>query len=227
MISCLTGSQTVHVDIVIRRLCTPNCPYKANQRVRCNMIHPIRHGLDKTGAPIVHRVTYTIRDGQADPANHVPADNYVACSINAAYLKNGGYTFIKLSMTDQQINRLEDFCRSQLGSYYSSLMCFAANELCCWSCLMCCDCSPCGVSTSELAKTGKIKASHQWFCSEFITAALIASGYMPANGLSPSMTTPGRLSEYITTDMKEPTIPRASAVAKEVLEYEQSLTEAL
>ena len=218
MVACVTASSSVHTDIVIRRRCTKDCIYERDKRVRCNSLIPVQHGEG-----VVHYVTYAIRDIQAAKDGSMPADNYVAATINALYLKNGGYSFIKLSMTDLQVDRMEQFCRSQLASKYSSRLCCCVNEMCCIICLTLCDCSPWGLSTEPLSKTGKIEGTRRWFCSEFTTAALIASGYLPPLTLSPSITTPGRIADYIVGDMKEPTIPRKSAVSKEVLDYESKL----
>ena len=61
----------------------------------------------------------------------------------------------------------------------------------------------------------------RYFCSEFIACALIASGYVRANQLNPSVTTPASLVEFVSHQHGHLTLQRSECIPLEVLMQEE------
>lgn len=228
-VSCVTGSPVVHVELVIRRRCTgpKTCTYAMDSSTRYNGLRSDKwkHATASTTEPLEHFVSYSIRDAAAvydkDGTQLAPPDNYVACAIDFPYSKHCGWHFVSLPLSDRQVDKLEAFFRSQLGCYYSSETLCCVNATCCWCCIHCGNCSPCGVNPSQLYGKGGNVPRQRYFCSEFIACALIASGYVHADQLHPSITTPASLVEFVSHQHGHHTLQRAECIATEVLMQEE------
>lgn len=118
-----------------------------------------------------HYAQYTVRDAPgASGLMYVP---------DGVLMAKGGWTLKKIKADQKQLCVLESFCKSQVGSLYRAQTAWFCNKLCCGGCLACCGCSPCGTSYWDVMtwKDHKVfPEKRTWFCSEFVTAALLYAG---------------------------------------------------
>ncbi len=175
-------TDTAHVELLLRRPCLGPKLCRYNHEDTLNGKNDSIHDVSKNGG--YHVLSYAIRD--------MPGDNTVICAVDPLFQREAGWVFYGLRMTDRQMDSLERFCESQVGGGYR-----CKASLCCnwWCACCCCCCVPnfCfGTSIKQAQKSAYMLRDDNdggssesgelvprpWFCSEFIAAALIHSGFL-------------------------------------------------
>lgn len=182
LVGYLTCSNITHVELLILVECKGDeCPY----RIEDNPKIKAEPGITK----IKHKVGRQHILGFSARTNAV--EKNVVCYLDPRYPGKSAWEYTPLTMTDNQRKRLLEFALEHTGDGYSHECCYCCNG-CCWMCIRWCGETPCGVTTRQIREQdGKVEA-RKWFCSEFIVAALVASGY-EVGALEPSVSTPANI----------------------------------
>lgn len=175
-------TDTAHVELLLRRPCLgpKSCPYNHDDTL--NGKNDEIHDTSKNGG--VHVLSYAIRN--------MPDDNTVICAVEPIYQREAGWVIYGLRMKERQIDKLEKFCLSQIGGSYRCEFSLCCNWLCSWFCCCCVPPFPCGASINQALHPKK--GARSWFCSEFVTAALIHCGFLSNKSPSAALPHPAKTS---------------------------------
>lgn len=192
-VSACTCSSILHIELLVRVRCTgpETCPYRDEKRFRPRSeINPgWRHAAVAEG--FYHVIAFYCRETDVVSG--------ISCDVDPIYRATGGWSFLQLTLSLEQRNKLERFCLRQLGQPYSSQLCCFVNAMCCACCLETCDCTPFGVYPPLYQNKGGDAPLRSWFCSEFVTTALLAAGVPLGPDIRPSAMHPGAAYDRIVT----------------------------
>lgn len=187
--AAMSCSEIAHVELLIRRPCGhKKCIYRGEH---------YKYGDDKDAHSNdckYHTLAYYIRDIAGDPARGIAEDQTVACTVDGAYHRYNGSTFVQLrTLKPVQIDMLEAFVTSQLGVPYRK---HNFNFICCGLFAI-------GTTHDDLLDEQGIVDAKQitvregWFCSELIVSALIHANIINDLDINPSISKPNDIFQYI------------------------------
>ena len=158
-VTSMLCSDIAHVDLLFRSVCPGSklCKYRGINHIPTSPAH-------EKGR--MHVVAYSIRNTSSSYT--------VTCAVEPAFHKECAWTIVGIQAKPKQISDAEDFLISQLGRAYNTAG-YQCNWLLGWCGI------PCGTSKLDVFKLGfDAAASHHWFCSELVSAALLRGGIIKA-----------------------------------------------
>ena len=176
----LTCTPIMHVELLIKRPC---------MHKKCLYFDASTHG---GGDPAMHAANCNFHI-ISYAARSMGDDHTVSLTVDAEYKKENGWVKYGIYATDEQVNAVERFMRSQLGSEYSWWASFLN--------FTCCLCWPSGTFNEEVRLTAAgpppLPTGKTWFCSELVVAALLYAGIIKNTFIEPPSTAPDGIYRYL------------------------------
>lgn len=190
-VSWIMWCSIVHTEILFRVNCKgKNCPYRNGPYLQNTQDKESDH----KGPNIIHTIAFTVLN--------LPDDHHVRGRVHPIFPKDGAWTFLSIRMNHANVEKSLAFMMSQLGGDYNSHGYH-------WNYILGPIGYPIGVKAGSIKKIskdaaaaaaeGKTVSPKKWFCSEVVTATLMAGGFMNRNAIDrdPCTTHPEVLYNYL------------------------------